>query len=93
MSFFWGPTIEDGTDRDDDTELEAALILEVESVDLVDNEVDLELDVFNPEDNNDPEDAMDLLRGLSRVEIEDDVTKLFLVSIVLESFLTHSSTV
>ena len=93
MSFFCGPTIEDGTDRDDDTELEAALILEVESVDLVDNEVDLELDVFNPEDNDDPEDAMDLLRGLSRVEIEDDVTKLFLVSIVLESFLTHSSTV
>ena len=39
MSFFCGPTIEDGTDRDDDTELEA-LILEVESVDLVDNEVD-----------------------------------------------------
>ena len=90
MSFFWGPTIEDGTDRDDDTELEA-LILEVESVDLVDNVVDLELDVFNPEDNDDPEDAMDLLRGLSRVEIEDDVTKLFLVSIVLESFLSRLS--
>ena len=69
------------------------MILEVESVDLVDNEVDLELDVFNPEDNDDPEDAKDLLRGLSRVEIEDDVTKLFLVLIVLESFLTHSSTV
>ena len=92
MSFFCGPTIEDGTERDDDTELEA-LILEVESVDLVDNEVDLELDVFNPEDNDDPDDAMDLLRGLSLVEIEDDVIKLFLVSIVLESFLTHSSTV
>ena len=69
------------------------MILEVESVDLVDNEVDLELDVFNPEENDDPEDAMDLLRGLSSVEIEDDVTKLFLVLIVLESFLTHSSTV